>query len=409
MRKRSRKEAAMPEGTEGTEGTEVAAVTPAYPAGWIERVGAFAGNVGRSIDDVSKALAVVVGEPGDQALAILADDDSSPLGDIAEALQSLAIPKGVLRKNLALLRGPKAAPVPAAEARVAGPSYDVLPSVPDTSSFLELLKVGGVLKVGPVEVMSALKASYADRMDLFDVPDIIMKKMEEFADTQGEPCGENFFRLHKLVTSRSYAEVLSVINVPGTFVSERRKKAFLARLESIWAVLNGFHKQLVSWQEAWSQGMANPGMMLAVLAMGQSGAGMLPPGMMQPPETNALRDAAEAVVDAINKAFAGPGIPVARALAYDAEQIRALLDEPTLPASVGVTTKEQLVKLLGKAVTAEDVRLERSVTRYALSIMELPKITAGQTEYAYLAAMLQLGASIPWDKLMGTQALGRSR
>ena len=91
----------MPEGTEKEEVQVVAAVVPAYPAGWTDRVGAFAANVGKSVGDVTAALATVVGEPGDQALAILADEESAPFGDIAEGFKGLSIPKGVLRKNVA--------------------------------------------------------------------------------------------------------------------------------------------------------------------------------------------------------------------------------------------------------------------------------------------------------------------
>lgn len=400
----SKKDEGKDEGQEGQEVLAVATATAAVaapPAGWNERVGAFASSVGKSVDEVSNALAEVVGVPGEQALAILADEDAAPFGDIADALKGLSIPKGVLRKNVALLRGPKAAPI-VVDAGRPGQSYDVLPSVPDDISFLEMLKTGGVLKVGMVEVLAAIKASLADRVDLYGLPDVILRRMEEFADAQGDPCGDNFYRLQKMVTSRSYAEVLSVIGISGNFVSERRKKALLAKLDSLWPALSSFHKQLVAWQESWSQGAANPGMLLAALAFGNNAAGIMPPGMLQPPETDHLRDAAEAVIDKINQVFAGPGIPVARALAYDAAQIKAVIDEPSLPGAIGAANKEQMVKSLGVAVGSDLVRMEHNVTRYALSVMKLKDVTAGQAEYAYLAALLQLGSSIPWDKLVDT-------
>jgi hypothetical protein len=141
-------------------------------------------------------------------------------------------------------------------------------------------------------------------------------------------------------------------------------------------------------------------MALTFLAMAQTGAkGVMPPGMLQPPETAGLRDEAEAVIDKINKVFAGVGIPVARALAYDATRIKGILEDPTLPAAMGVTSREQMLRALGVEVGSDYVRLERNVTRYALAIMELPKVSSGNEEYGYLGAMLQLGAQIPWDKL----------
>jgi hypothetical protein len=388
---------------------EVAVEAPvtAFSAGWEERVGKFAGNVGKPIEAISEALAEVVGVPGDEALSILADETASPFEDIQLALAPLNIPKGVLRKNLPLLRGPQ---VEKSETvREVGPSFDVLPSVPDDSSFLEMLKVGGMLKVGTTEIISGIKASLADRLELFNLPDTLLRKMEEFSESQAEPCGENYFALHKLVTQRSYAEILNALGISGQFMSEKKKKNLLTRLAQIWPALLSFHRQLQSWQEAWSQGMANPGVLLAAMAMGQSGSNMLPPGMMSPPETNVLRDAAEAVIDEINKCFAGTGIPVARALAYDVSRIKTILEEPSLPAAIGAANREQMIKTLGIGVSADYVRLERNVSRYALSVVEFPKIASGNAEYAYLAALLQLGACIPWDNLTNVADISDTR
>jgi len=135
--------------------------------------------------------------------------------------------------------------------------------------------------------------------------------------------------------------------------------------------------------------------------MGKAGA-MMPPGMMAPPETAGLHDEAEAVINSINKVFGGFGIPVAKALAYDATRIKNVLENPGLPAAIGVTTREQMLKTLGLSVGADYVRLERNITRFTLAIMEFPKITVPNEEYAYLGAMIQLGATIPWDKLEGS-------
>lgn len=284
-------------------------------------------------------------------------------------------------------------------------SMDMLPSVPDDSSFLEMLKVGGVLKVGKVEVISAMRAAIATQVGLYNLPDILMTRMERFAEEQDEPVGESFYTLQRLITSRNYGEVLSVLGVTGNFVSDRRKNEVLARLNSIlWPALRNFNSQLVAWSDAWSKGMSNPGAALMVLAMASGGGarGVMPPGMLQPPETAGLRDEAEAVINQINKVFSGTGIPVARALAFDATRIKGILEEPTLPAAVGSATRDQMLKTLGVDVGPDYVRLERNVTRFALSIMELPNISSGNEEYGYLGSMLQLGLSIPWEKLGGS-------
>jgi hypothetical protein len=297
------------------------------------------------------------------------------------------------------------APVPVPESAAAQPqpvSMDILPSVPDDSTFLEMLKVGGVLKITPTDVISAMRATIAGGMKLYELPDILADKMEQFANDQGEPVGETFYRINAMITHRSYGDLFAALpGVTGNFVSERRKREVLTRLNtSLWPSLQGFNKQLIDWSDSWTRGMANPTLGLAFLAMSQSGMpSIMPPGMMQPPETAGLRDAAEGVIDQINKIFAGTGIPVARALAWEATRIKGILEEPGLLAAVGATSREQMLKMLGVDVSADYVRLERNVTRYALAVMELKNVVAGAGEYGYLAAMLTLGMAIPWDKL----------
>lgn len=278
-------------------------------------------------------------------------------------------------------------------------SLDLLPAVPENDSFLELLKVGGVLKVGKIEVISAIKAAIAASLGLYDLPDTLKKLMEDFAETQEEPVTEQYFELQNMITTRNYAEVLSVLKIAGNFMTETRKKAFLGKLNTeLWEAIRSFQIQLSQWQEKWLAGISNPGMLLAAMGTGKAGLA-LPPGMMQPPDASDIRDEAEAVINRINKVFAGVGIPVARALAYEATRIKGILEAPGLPAAIGATNKDQMLKTIGIAVGADYVRLERNITRFALSIMELPNVAAGNEELAYLSAMIQLSLAIPWDKL----------
>lgn len=294
------------------------------------------------------------------------------------------------------------APVAASTVQPASqPMSNLLPPPPDDTSFAAMLKVGGNLKVETTEVVAALRAAIASNAGLYGLPEIILEKMSAVAESMDEPSPASYYRLQKLVSSRAYGDVLAVLDVPGTFVSDKKKRDMLLKLNTLlWPALGSFHNQLVGWQNAWTSTASNPNMILTVLAMGQAGgAGAMPPGMMAPPDTAALHDAAESFVAQVNRVFAGPGIPVARAMAYDAMRIREVLDDPELPAAVGAVNREQMLKLLGVGVGADLVRLERSVVQYALAIMELQKVTPGNTELAYLGAMIQLGVSIPWDKL----------
>jgi hypothetical protein len=356
--------------------------------------------VGKSADDVRNALTPVIGE-GPDALEILADPTSVSNDDLIEALVKTGpkIPLGVFRKHLPALRGAApAAPAPAAGAAPAALNFSILPPVPDEPSFIAALKIGGVLKVGPTDVISAVKAAHALQVGLFGLPTTLMRKMEDFALKQEEPCGPDFYELQKLLTQKRYGEILSALGVPGSFVSAGKKTEFFTRLHlKLWPALKSFNAQLTAWQQAWMSGMSNPGMMVMAMAAGTSG-GIMPPGMMAPPDTSNLRASAEEVINEINRVFAGPGIPVARALAFDATRIMTILNKPTLPTQVGAASKDQMLKELGITVGADVVRMEQSITRYALAIMSLAEVPA-DAEVNYLGAMLQLGLTIPWDKL----------
>lgn len=282
----------------------------------------------------------------------------------------------------------------------------ILPALPDDESFIQMLKVGGVLKVDRTNVIAAMRAAIASQIGLYALPDTLIARMEAFANEQEEPVGEPFYRLQKQLAERRYGDILAALGTTGSFVSDRRKKETMQRIDQyLWSSLSGFNTQLRSWVETWSQGAANPAMMFMALGMSQGGNHVLPPGMLQPPDTAVLRDEGEAVINQINKVFAGTGIPVARAMAYDAMRIRQVLDDPSLPSTVGAATRDQMLKMLGVDVGADFVRLEQNVTRFALGIMELPKVAAGSDELSYFSALWSLGATVPWDKL-GT---GRNR
>ena len=365
---------------------------------WNERIGKFATAVGKTLEEVTEALKIIVGDPGDDALLILANKNAAPDTDISEAMKTLAIPTGKFKMHVEKLRGEPVITEAAASKSTSIQAMSILPEVPNEESFLVMLKTGGVLKVEITEIISAVKAAFAKSVDLYDLPKKLFKKIEDFAINQEESCGAAFYDMQKLITQNRYGDVLSVIGVDGKFVSEERKKVFFERLDAkLFPALKNFHLALTTWQQAWMQGMANPQALIIAMTAGQSGNPM-PSGIMAPPDTAPVRASAEEVVNEINRVFAGTGIPVARALAYDATRIMRILDDPKLPAQVGATNKEQMLKDLGINVGSEIVRTEQNIVRYTVSIMSLDHVAA-DSEIAYLAAMVQLGSSIPWDKL----------
>jgi hypothetical protein len=373
---------------------------------WDKRIGEFAGKINKTQAEVEEALKEIVGEPSEDALELLSDPSSATDEEVKAGIAALKIPIAVFRKNLGILRGPKPEPTltdtKLADGHV-GVATDILPTVPDDDSFLSLLKTGGELKIGKTEVISATRAALANRVGLYDLPDKISGAMERYAEGLDEPCPSAYYEIQKLITRRTYGDILKALDLEGAMrMNQRRKDELLKKLESgFWESIVSFHVQVKGWQEQWMSGAANPGMMVTMMAAAMSSGGVgMPPGMLQPPDTSGLRDSAEGVINSINRVFAGTGIPVARALAYDAQEIKKILADDRLPSMVGAANRDQMLKMLSTSVSADYVRLERNVVKYILSVMEYPNIPSGQSEYQYLAAMLQLGISIPWDTLI---------
>lgn len=281
-------------------------------------------------------------------------------------------------------------------------SFDgILPSVPEDGSWLEALKTGGVLKVDESTVIGAVRAALASQVGLYDVPRKLADAMERFADQNDEPVDSAFFALRKQITQTNYAEIFEAVpGLDGSFVSDARKKELFARInDHLWPAIAQFYSQLSTWQDVWMQQGANPAVfMSAIAAMGGNGPAM-PAGMMQPPETDGLRDHADAVNDAINRVFAGTGVQIAVALAYNATQIRKTLEDTRLPAMIGAANREQMLKQLDIAISSTYPRLENNLTRFVLATMQVKNQVAGNEELQYFGTLSMLGAQIPWDTL----------
>lgn len=381
-------------------------MTTTASATWSDLIKPFADAICKTPEQVAEALKTLIGDPSPEAFDLLKSEEYTPFDDLKAAFENVPVAK--LKKAVADHLRAKAAPASAQQSpalgspSLASPSLDVLPSVPDDTSFLASLKAGGELKVDRTTVISAIQAGFANRVGLYQLPAALVERMEAQAENLEEPVGPDFYRMRKLITRQSYAEIFAAMDgVEAQFVTQGRKTALLGKLDNaLWPALFGFHGQLKSWFETWQQGASTPAnMMAAMLALAGGGAGALPPGMMQPPPTDALRSEAEAVIVKINRVFAGTGIPVARALAYDALRIKEVLDNGSLPAQIGAANRDQMLKLLNVGVTSDVVRMERNVVRYALSIMDFDKVTGGNSELAYLTSLHMLGGQIQWERL----------
>jgi hypothetical protein len=277
----------------------------------------------------------------------------------------------------------------------------VLPSVPNDDSWLNSLRAGGVLKIEQSTVISAVRAALADRFGLYDIPKALVGAMEEYVDVTEEQVGEEFWQIRKQLTRRSYGDLFQAIDgLDGSYVTDKRKNELLSRIsDNLWPAIFTFNESLAGWQESWMQGAANPAMMVAAMA-GLAGGGVgMPPGMMQPPDCGVLRDAAETVNDALNRTFRGTGVQITAALAYEANQIKAMIENPRLPMLCGQPNRELLLKKLKVSVPAIYPRLETNLTRFILGIMQTDRVPAGNDELQYFGTLFMLGNQIPWEDL----------
>lgn len=274
----------------------------------------------------------------------------------------------------------------------------ILPSVPDDGSWIEAIKTGGMLKVDQSSVISAVRAALAYKVGLFDVPAKIVTAMEDFAEKNEEPVDPLYFSIKKQLTRHNYAEIFAAIDgLDGNYVTDKAKRKFFDRMDSaFFPAILVFYGQLKAWQEAYMQGAANPALLMA--AFNGRGAA-ISQSMMQIPDTGALRDQGDAVADAINKAFAGIGVPITAALAYDAVQIKKTLSDPRLPAFVGAANRDQMLRQLGVAVSSTYPRLETNLTKFVLATIQAKDQSAGDEELQYFGSLSMLGSQIPWDQL----------
>ncbi|MBI5654577.1 hypothetical protein HZC53_02930 [Candidatus Uhrbacteria bacterium] len=398
-----------PEETTATV-TETATATP--PVGstkWQQIVGAFAKAINKPYEEVTKCLVGAVGESTDDGLDTLADTECCPNEMIKDAVGA-GVPPAKLNKAIKDMRATltpakPTTPEPAAKAAPANMSMIVLPQAPTDESLFDALRVGGVRKVEGTEINAALRVLLGSKMGIDELPARISALMEEHAESLDEPAPDAFYELQRRVNQRRYAEVLDAIGAKGIHISEPRKQKLLGRMQGIWGLLYGFQSKATAWQKTWQDRMANPGALMAGISVMFGGGGAGVPGMMDHPDIAPMRDAASGVIDGVNKIFRGTGIPVARALADDTLRIKEILKDDRLPAAIGAANREDMLKKLGAAVSADYSRMEKDLSSYVLSILEFGAGNVSpEKEPAFLIALQNVGMTIPWQGLMDSAA-----
>jgi hypothetical protein len=365
---------------------------PTPSAKWLAAIQPLVERLEMTPEAVTTAIvsARLVKAPTDASADSLTDPDAIADADFAGAFPDAA--KGDLKKAVKEMRAvaaPNVTPPPltpiASQMLAQQPSTVVsqylIPDLPETESLLTALSASKTLTIDALTIRAALEAFHADSMNLSEVPENIVRMMETHADMIEEPVGEKFTEVLRFVRERKYADV----NVDSRLVTKERKAVFMRKLTELPSSVRDFHAVLSSWNENLrTNRSANP---FGVL----SGANFWP----APDDVIA---ASEGVVACLKKVFAGLGVHVARALAYEAIKIRETVESPDLPTLTGQVNKELMLKALGCNLTNADVRLERNIAKYILFVAtKVPTDLPGGQEGAALEALWNLGQMIqPW-------------
>lgn len=348
----------------------------------------------------------IIAKITDDLGAITIDDLASlEVSDLTGIGMKVA-PARRLVNNLKSAAKPATTPaVAAAETRAIQSQFEaLLPSIPTDESWLNALKTGGVLKVDESSYIAAIRAALADRAGLYGIPAALSGAMEKYADETDEQVDPMFYTLRKSLTRRAYGDIFAAIDgLDGSFVTETRRKEFLSRVrKTLWPAIAESYRALDGWYQTWRASFSDPSMLIAAIGGGFSGgaAGM---SMITPPDTAALHDAGDTLVDSINRVFRGTGVQIAAAMAYDANTIRNTLEDPRLPSMIGVKNREMMLKKIGANVSSNYVRLEQNLVKYVLGFAKHNTITS-DVEVDYFVALWQLGSQINWSELGGASA-----
>lgn len=273
----------------------------------------------------------------------------------------------------------------------------LLTVIPADEAWLSNMKAGGILKVGSDVYIAATRAAIASKAGIYDVPKVLVGAMEEYALQNDEPVADTFYALSRQLTQRSYGELFAAIpGVNGNFVSDKRKKELVTRVEKhVWPAVGATWRVLSNWHRAWVASVSGPAAF--GMLVGQNNAcGPMP--SMTPPDTAVLRNAADDLRNAINAALAGTGKVVASAMAYDFMQIKRVLSDQSLPATIGAANREQMFKKLGLAVSSNLIDAEANITNYVINFARVGQQVGGIEVYFY-DQLYQLGLSIDWSQL----------
>jgi len=387
-----------------------------------EIMGLFATTVGLELSVIALALVDDLGQPNDDFVSMLLDPDITEISDIVDALKSVGGKPAFIKNAIKEIRG-KFGVVSTAPATTSAPNQTFIPAsatgltgiamsnmsfpeVPAGISLLSRLRVGGVLRVKPDTLVSAVRVLFTERAGYFDIIETIRDAIEARADKNGRSVPPIFLKLDSLSRSSEYADMLNILKDEGIvdrrrYASKTAKDKLLFSLQGVFADLASVQKQLEGYVEQMTMGGGmTPQMMLTAFASIASGAPN--PALMmamQPPAPTSVVAAVTAMVDRINKMFSGTKALTAAALQPDVAAVASLLDNDEIYTALGASDREEALNELGLTASADLEQIEKDLLQYILAVLEIPNKDS-QSQPMYIGAVTMLGKSIVWDRLI---------
>ncbi len=275
----------------------------------------------------------------------------------------------------------------------------VLPEPPNEESWLSSLRSGGVLKVGESTYLSAARAIIAAKLNVKDLIKRLCEEIEQTAVAQDEVVPQLYFDLRNRNLRRKYSEVFAVVGGASAITEAQRASTMRRIQERMVPALYRCHMAADAWLRTW---IASTGPMMGAFAVGQQiGApiGMsIPPAFNSMPDVAPIRDACDELRDAVNASLSGVGPAAVTAIACEYRDLQEILNNDSLPAYLGVATREQMLKKLDIGVGASLIRMERDLVRLLLAYASSDSQSPDQ-ESSYYYACHMVGAQIPWNHL----------
>lgn len=284
-------------------------------------------------------------------------------------------------------------------------SFTTLPQVPNYASLLQMLKVGGVLRIDPATVVAGLQARLADRAGLYGLNKVIADKMLAFSKKNRQPVDAAYYKMKReVVRTGEMAELFAAIEgFDGRSVTAASRKELFTDIDTyLMPTVAEFWSQLDGWVQTYIATSSGPAAQQRLIDAVTGGAGgfILTAGSAAP-ATTTLREYVDKVNDAANQAYSGEGTLIASAALCQANALQEILQDPTLPAKLGAANPEQMLLELGVGVTGADTQVESNLVQFVMAVIQAKNLTGGNTELRYFDELWQLGHQIPWNRLSG--------